>query len=108
MGNRMRAGLYYRVICTVGAIIFLRAACCSSVTRAGDRPEKVDFSHSVAPILKAHCVECHGGKRHEGDFSINTRESVLTANAATPGKSADSRLIELVTSDDKDERMPKD
>src|SRR5262249_31098194 len=64
--------------------------------------------HDVVPVLKAHCVECHGGRRHEGDFSINSRESILGAKAAEPGKSADSRIMELVTSTDKDERMPKD
>ena len=33
---------------------------------------------------------------------------MLEDDAVIPGKSADSHLIELVTSDDKDERMPKD
>jgi hypothetical protein len=69
---------------------------------------KVDFAHNVVPILKAHCVECHGGRRHEGDFSINTRESILKAEVVEVGKSADSHLIDLVTSSDKEERMPKD
>jgi hypothetical protein len=60
------------------------------------------------PILKAHCVECHGGRRHEGDFSINTRESILKAEVVELGKSADSHLIDLLASNDKEERMPKD
>ena len=25
----------------------------------------------VRPFVDKHCVECHGGFRHEGDFSIN-------------------------------------
>ena len=36
-----------------------------------------DFAHRVVPILRQHCVECHGGRRHEGDFSLNTREALL-------------------------------
>jgi hypothetical protein len=71
-------------------------------------PTKVDFAHNVVPILKAHCVECHGGRRHEGDFSINTRESILKAEVVELGKSADSHLIDLLISNDKEERMPKD
>src|SRR3954453_20503056 len=107
-GARMRAGLHYRVICTTGAIIFLLQCVRLAAIFATETAAKVDFSHTVVPILKAHCVECHGGKRHEGDFSINSRESVLSAKAAEPGKAAESRIIELVTSDDKEERMPKD
>src|SRR3954447_13013943 len=99
--KRMRAGFYYRVICTFGAIVFSLPFLPSTALFAGDTAAKVDFSHSVVPILKAHCVECHGGKRHEGDFSINSRESLLSAKAAEPGKARDSRIIELVTSDDK-------
>lgn len=67
-----------------------------------------DFAHRVAPILRQHCVECHGGRRHEGDFSLNTRESLLDGGAVSAGHAGDSRLIDLVASDDKDERMPKD
>ncbi len=67
-----------------------------------------DFAHNVVPILRKNCVECHGGRRHEGDFSLNTRESLLEGGAVSPGHAADSRLIDLVSSDDKDERMPKD
>src|SRR3954447_5451459 len=107
-GARMRAGLHYRVICTTGAIIFLLQCVRLAAIFATETAAKVDFSHTVVPILKAHCVECHGRNRHEVDFSINTRESVLSAKAAEPGKAAESRIIELVTSDDKEERMPKD
>jgi hypothetical protein len=107
-GKRMRADFYYRVICSLRAIVFLLPFFPCTALFAADAAAKVDFSHSVVPILKAHCVECHGGKRHEGDFSINSRESLLSAKAAEPGKARDSRIIELVTSDDKEERMPKD
>ena len=66
-----------------------------------------DFAHRVVPILRKNCVECHGGRRHEGDFSLNTRELLLEGGAVSPGHVADSHLIDLVSSDDKDERMPK-
>jgi hypothetical protein len=67
-----------------------------------------DFAHRVVPILQKHCVECHGGHRHEGDLSLNTRELLLKSEALVPGDAAGSHLIDLISSEDKDERMPKD
>jgi hypothetical protein len=68
----------------------------------------VDFAHDVIPILKEHCYECHGGHRHEGDFSINTREAIVDSSSAVPGDSANSYLIEMVTAADPEIRMPKE
>ena len=90
------------------AILFLIAQLSAVSVRADEPAAKFDFAHRVLPILKTHCVECHGGRRHEGDFSMNTRESILDAGAVEPGNAENSHLIELVSSDDKDERMPKD
>ncbi len=33
----------------------------------------IDFAHDVVPILKQHCVACHGGREAKGSFSLNTR-----------------------------------
>jgi hypothetical protein len=77
-------------------------------TGAAESPDAFDFAHRIVPILRKHCVECHGGLRHEGDFSINTRQSLLEAGAVVPGDSNASHLIELVCSVDVEERMPKD
>ncbi len=106
-GRGMFSGFHYRAIRTCGPILLLFFRAVVPAASAEDVASKFDFPHVIVPILKAHCVECHGGRRHEGDFSLNTRESILAAKAVEPGKAADSRLIELVTSDDKDERMPK-
>ncbi|HEX2473227.1 MAG TPA: PSD1 and planctomycete cytochrome C domain-containing protein [Lacipirellulaceae bacterium] len=94
------------------------AACCVlvallSVTgnaslRAEEEKPAIDFAHTVVPILKTHCVECHGGHRHEGDFSINTREMIVDSSSAIPGNSSESYIIEMVTTADAKVRMPKD
>ncbi|MDA1015741.1 MAG: DUF1549 domain-containing protein [Planctomycetota bacterium] len=68
--------------------------------------QQLDFAHDVVPIIKKHCVECHGGRESKGGFSINTRKLVLESEAAVPGKSAKSRIIELVTSANPKEQMP--
>ncbi len=100
-----------RLRCIQPAILhvaILQIVCIAGGTRAQDAAPKFDFAHAIVPILKQHCVECHGGHRHEGDFSINTRASLLEGGSIVPGDAASSYLIELVTSDDKDVRMPKD
>ena len=98
----MRSGIHYRAIWTCGPILLLTTGLL--VPAAAE----VDFPHTIVPILKAHCVECHGGHRDEGDFSMNTREAILKGGVVELGKAAKSRLIELVTSENKEERMPKE
>jgi hypothetical protein len=90
------------------AVLGMLSVAGGTLLRAEESEAAIDFAHSVVPILKAHCVECHGGHRHEGDLSINTRESIIDAGVVEPGNAAGSYLIELVTSDDQDVRMPKD
>jgi len=69
-------------------------------------PEKIDFAHDVLPLLKTHCIKCHTGSEPEGEFSMATRELLLTAKVVVPGKSGESKLIARITSKDPDERMP--
>jgi hypothetical protein len=76
--------------------------------RAEELKPAIDFAHDVVPILKEHCFECHGGHRHEGEFSINTRETIVDSSSAVPGDAAKSYLIEMVTTADPEVRMPKD
>lgn len=66
----------------------------------------VDFAHDVLPILKARCAACHSNGTYKASFSLDTRESLLEAEVAQPGHAGDSALIDRVTSDDPDYRMP--
>ncbi|MDA1230399.1 MAG: DUF1549 domain-containing protein [Planctomycetota bacterium] len=65
-----------------------------------------DFSHDVVPILNKHCVGCHGGREAKGSFSMNTRELLVESDHVKVGKPAESHLIELVLSADKETQMP--
>ena len=69
---------------------------------------RVDFAHDVVPILKKHCLECHGGAESKGGFSLNTRQLLLDAQVVVPGEPDQSYLIELLTTDDPELRMPKE
>lgn len=73
-------------------------------------PAPVDFAHEVVPILQKRCAKCHAGTQRKGGFSINTRQGVIAGGdegaAVVPRKSAESPLIERVTSEDAGLRMP--
>ena len=66
----------------------------------------VDFVHEVVPILRAHCVKCHGGEEAKGGFSLNTRKLFLEGDAAEPGNAKASHFLELIASADLDMQMP--
>ena len=92
-----------------GLILFF----CAVVSLAtGAEPEKksdankIDFAHDVLPILKARCASCHTDGKYEGSLSLDTREAILKAEVAVPGKSGESEIYRRITSKDPDERMP--
>ena len=66
----------------------------------------VDFKKDIQPLLKNKCSRCHSGHEAKGGFSINMRTTLL--EAAKPGDSAGSLLLERITSSDPDERMPSE
>lgn len=79
---------------------------CGPAVVLGADAKPIDFAHDVVPVLKKHCLECHGGEHSKGGFSINSRDLILDAEAVVPGKAAMSTLIELITSSDPKAQMP--
>ncbi len=78
----------------------------ASTAGAAGPSARVDFAHDVAPVIKARCVRCHADGTYKGAFSLDTRESALKSESIVPGKSAESELVERLTSDDPEFRMP--
>ncbi len=72
---------------------------------------KIDFVREIKPIFEASCIKCHGRGRTKGEFSIESRTTLLKGGesgpAMVPGKSEESRLIELVAGLDPDSVMPQ-
>ena len=70
----------------------------------------VDFEKDIRPVLRERCVECHGPKKQKGALRFDARAFAFRGgeNGAVfvPGKSAESKIIERVTSTDPDEVMP--
>ncbi len=67
---------------------------------------EVDFAHEIVPILRKNCVECHAGDKSKGGFSLNDRDMVLNAGVVDIQRPEKSWMIELLRSEDEDERMP--
>ena len=69
---------------------------------------KVDFAHEVLPIIRENCAKCHTNGKYKGGLSLDTREALLDSETVVPGDSEKSLLIEVLTAQDEDERMPHD
>lgn len=84
----------------------------ASFVRAESPAQTVDFTRDVRPILAANCVKCHGPDpdNRKADLRLDVwpdagdirgTEAVVTA-----GKVDESELINRITSDDPDTKMP--
>jgi mono/diheme cytochrome c family protein len=67
------------------------------------------FKASVRGVLQAKCVKCHSGERIEGEFDMNTRESLIKGGgrgaAIVPGDHKKSLFYQL-TAHQKEPHMP--
>src|SRR5438128_682428 len=71
---------------------------------------EVDFTRDVAPLLQSHCSGCHGAQQQMGGLRLDSREAAMRGGysgpAIKPGKSAESTLIQMVSSVDPKRFMP--
>lgn len=81
----------------------------TSATTKGPQP-KVDIAQDIAPILRAHCLQCHGAESHMGKLRFDTAGAILKGGFSgplfIPGKSADSLLVKRITGEGGMPRMP--
>lgn len=81
---------------------------------AGAAAQEISFRRDVRPILSDKCFACHGPdeKKREADLRLDTPEGAradLGGYAAlVPGDVKKSALIERITTDVADDRMPPD
>src|SRR5688572_26029454 len=68
------------------------------------------FQNEVGPLLKEHCLKCHGGEKTKSDFDLATREDLLRGGAegvtVVPFDAAKSRLMKLIRHEEEPE-MPE-
>ncbi len=74
-------------------------------------PVKVDFNRDIRPILESRCYECHGAKKQKSGLRFDRKSNAFRGGdsgkpAIVANKSAESPLIQKITSQDPDEMMP--
>lgn len=79
---------------------------------ADDAPtEPVSFSTSIAPLLLENCQGCHGAKKAEGSYRVDSFEHSMGEGDSggigfVAGSLDDSEAFRRILSDDVEERMP--
>lgn len=62
--------------------------------------EELEYQRDIEPLLIKYCGNCHRGNEKEGDFSIQTFETLMVGNSegkvVVAGKSQESKLIGLI------------
>ena len=92
------------IVVVLGSVSLLETV--RSQEKKPERSAKIDFVHDIAPLIKARCAECHTNGKYKGSVSMDTRASLLKSKVVVPGKSAASELVERITSNDPELRMP--
>ena len=72
----------------------------------------ISFSRNIAPILQKKCVTCHGPEKAKGKFQLHTFELLLKGGESkeptvVAGKPDRSKLYQLITAKDEEDRMPQ-
>jgi hypothetical protein len=75
------------------------------------RAEEVSFKSAIAPILIGNCLGCHGSKKAEGGYRVDSYERFLAAgdseaDAIIPGNPAESESLQRIIAEDDCYRMP--
>lgn len=104
----MRSGFFQRLF--AGFCFFVPlAAAPADLPPPANRP--IQFQKDVEPIFAKHCYACHGPEKQKGDLRLDVKPIALKGGssgpAIVPGKSGESRLIQLVASTDSDSVMPQ-
>lgn len=73
----------------------------------------LDFVRDVRPIFEKHCYQCHAGDSSQSGLRLDIKSVAMKGGDnhgpdIIPGKSAQSPLIQFITTDDESQLMPPD
>src|SRR4029077_18007214 len=94
---------------TMSAMI---CACVAGASLLAQTPAKVDFARDIQPLIKDHCVECHGPSQQMHGLRLDRRRDAMPnrvgANGAriVPASSAGSLLYRRVSGTQSGAQMP--
>lgn len=97
----------------VRTLILIAVGVAGLPTDALSADDAVNFHQDVLPILREHCIDCHGSDLRESGLRVDDRDNLLQGGdhgraAIVPGKPDESFLLQLVQGADPDLRMPPD
>ncbi len=71
----------------------------------------INFERQIRPLLRARCAECHGSAKQKGGLRLDARHAAFKGGdggrVIVAGKSDKSELLNRLTTDDPDARMPR-
>ncbi len=72
----------------------------------------VDFVRDIQPILRESCWKCHGAEKQKRQLRLDSKPLALKGSVngkvIIPGKSGESRLVQLLVEGNPEERMPQE
>lgn len=75
-----------------------------------DKTSSPNFIDDIKPILRAHCLKCHGDDKQEAGLNLQSYGSLLRGGSSgkvvEAGRSSQSVLFQAITNPDDDARMP--
>jgi mono/diheme cytochrome c family protein len=70
------------------------------------------FKKRISPLLKTHCVECHGPDKQKSHLRVDSLKALLEGGSAgpavVPGDGGNSLLLTAVSYEEADLQMPPD
>ena len=80
----------------------------TAIVDADDRA--INYNDDIKPILRMHCLKCHGDDEAEGDVNMQSYTSFLRGGGGgkivVPGRASQSLMFRAITNSDPDARMP--
>lgn len=61
---------------------------------------KAEYKSRVAPLLQAHCAECHSGDDAENGVRLGALTPLLSSDVVTPGDPGGSLLMQMISGDE--------
>lgn len=70
--------------------------------------DQTSFNQDIRPLLSEYCFACHGpdSEHRAADLRLDIREAAIDYGAFVPGAPDESLVVERITSEDPDLRMP--
>lgn len=75
-----------------------------------DDGDVISYEDHIKPILRQHCLKCHGNDKQEADINLQAYAALLRGGSSgkivEAGRSSQSLLFKAITNPDDDARMP--